>query len=503
MAGVSMEKASKTIEFLTGGGEMGALTRAYDWSKSSLGSPEHWPQSLRLTVRLMLNSGHPMFIWWGPNLIQFYNDAYRQTMGPERHPSALGQPGKECWEEIWHIIGPKIAYVMAGKGSTWDEDQLVPVTRHGKLEDVWWTFSFGPIDVEGEVGGILVVCTDVTKQHQTQEALSQRSKHLEKLFEQAPGFMAIVKGPTHIFELTNATYNQLLGNRNLLGNPVRHAVPEVEGQGFFELLDRVFQTGVAYVGRHMPLKLNPETDDTVQKYIDFVYQPIFEADGTVSGIFVEGHDVTGHVQSEQHLQLMNEELKHRVKNILTVVLAIASQSLRGGLAHLPEVETFRSRIGALAEVDDLLTSSTWASASVGDIVKRALAPYGRLQSQIQMSGPNLVVGSKQTMSLALAIHELATNSLKYGAFATKSGIVNITWTITSSNGRSTFHFTWQEKDGPPVKPPKKLGFGSKLIETALKADFGGNCEIAYQPAGLICTLTAATENLGQGFPQRF
>ena len=110
--------SAKTAEYLKGGGEMGALTRAFDWEGSPLGPPEDWPQSLRTTVQLVLNAGHPMFIWYGPELIQFYNDAYRKTMGSERHPSALGQPGRECWAEIWPIIGPQIDFVMQGRGST-------------------------------------------------------------------------------------------------------------------------------------------------------------------------------------------------------------------------------------------------------------------------------------------------------------------------------------------------------------------------------------------------
>jgi hypothetical protein len=166
-------------DFLAGGGEMGALTRGYDWSKTSLGPPELWPQSLRVTVRLVLTSRHPMFIWWGPELIQFYNDAYRETMGPERHPSALGARGRECWDEIWDIIGPQIEYVMAGMGATWNEDQLVPVTRHGRREDVWWTYSFGPIDFEGRVGGVLVVCRDVTSEHMAREALNLINEELK------------------------------------------------------------------------------------------------------------------------------------------------------------------------------------------------------------------------------------------------------------------------------------------------------------------------------------
>ena len=176
---------------------MGALTRDHPWENTCLGPPNEWPQSLRITVRLLLNSQHPMFIWWGPNLIQFYNDAYRKTMGPERHPSALGQRGHECWEEIWDIIGPQIEFVMAGNGATWHEDQLVPVTRHGSREDVWWTYGYSPIDNgQGGVGGVLVVCNDVTEQHLAQE-------RLRRMFEQAPGFIAVLSGTNHVFQIAN------------------------------------------------------------------------------------------------------------------------------------------------------------------------------------------------------------------------------------------------------------------------------------------------------------
>src|SRR3954467_233293 len=168
-------------DFLAGGGEMGALTRGFDWSRTSLGSPETWPQSRRVTVRLVLTSRHPMFIWWGPELIQFYNDAYRETMGPERHPSALGQPGRECWAEIWPISGPQIEQVMGGGGATWHEDQLVPVTRYGRLEQVWWTYGYSPIDEDDGVGGVLVVCRDVTREHLAAEVRREREAELARV----------------------------------------------------------------------------------------------------------------------------------------------------------------------------------------------------------------------------------------------------------------------------------------------------------------------------------
>jgi PAS domain S-box-containing protein len=168
-------------DFLAAGGEMGALMRAYDWASSQIGAPDVWPQSLRTAIRILLNTNHPMFIWWGPELIQFYNDAYRQTMGPERHPGALGQRGRDCWEEIWPIIGPQIDQVISGGGATWHEDQLVPITRHGRLEQVYWTYSFSPIDRDDGVGGVLVICRDVTRDHQATIALREREAELARV----------------------------------------------------------------------------------------------------------------------------------------------------------------------------------------------------------------------------------------------------------------------------------------------------------------------------------
>ena len=150
---------------LNGGGQMGALMRAHDWSTSSLGAPDTWPQALRTAARLLLNTGHPMYIFWGRDGACLYNDAYRQSLGPERHPGSLGRPARAVWHEIWPVIEPQIAQVMAGKGATWHENQLVPITRHGRREDVYWTYSYGPIDdatAPDGVGGVLVICTETT-----------------------------------------------------------------------------------------------------------------------------------------------------------------------------------------------------------------------------------------------------------------------------------------------------------------------------------------------------
>jgi hypothetical protein len=179
---------SSAPDFLNGGGDMGALMRAHDWASTPLGAPSGWPRALKTAVRLILNTGHPMYIWWGPDLLCFYNDAYRHTLGPERHPGSLGQPGREVWAEIWHLIGHQVDFVMAGGGSTWDENRPVPITRFGRLDEIYWTYSYSPIDDEtspGGIGGVLVVCTETTATVMAQRAW-RHTLNASKVFSSKP-----------------------------------------------------------------------------------------------------------------------------------------------------------------------------------------------------------------------------------------------------------------------------------------------------------------------------
>ncbi len=144
---------------------MAELIRDFDWARTPLGGVEAWPDTLLTTVNLLIASRHPMFLWWGPELIQFYNDGYRPSIRADKHPSAVGQRGRDCWPEIWHIIGPQIDAVMNQGESTWNTNQLVPIIRNGKLEEVFWTYSYSPVrDKDGVVQGTLVVCSETTEQ---------------------------------------------------------------------------------------------------------------------------------------------------------------------------------------------------------------------------------------------------------------------------------------------------------------------------------------------------
>lgn len=149
---------------LLDGGEMGALIHSIDWTTTPVGPIETWPQRLRTVLSVALASEHPMFVWWGHELVQFYNDGYRPILGSVKHPAAMGQRGRECWKEIWHVIEPMIGKVFAG-GSTFIKDGLLVLERHGFPEECYFNYAYSPIrDETGVVAGVFVACSESTRQ---------------------------------------------------------------------------------------------------------------------------------------------------------------------------------------------------------------------------------------------------------------------------------------------------------------------------------------------------
>jgi PAS domain-containing protein len=201
-----------------------------------------------------------MYIWWGPNHLCLYNDAYRQSIGSERHPSSLGRPGREVWAEIWDIIRPQIDHVMRGGGATWNENPLVPITRNGVREEVYWTYSYSPIDDEdspGGVGGVLVICTETTTHVLHSQQVAAQNERQRRLLQQMPGFVGVLAGPEHVYEYVNDAYIAISGPRNFLGRTVREVFPELEGQGFYQLLDQVYSSGVPAGHAHSACRRRP------------------------------------------------------------------------------------------------------------------------------------------------------------------------------------------------------------------------------------------------------
>jgi signal transduction histidine kinase len=346
-----------------GSGEMAERTRSFDWSRTPVGPVEKWPEALLMTVNTMLSSRHPMFLWWGDELIQFYNDAYRPSIREDKHPQALGQPGRECWREIWPIIGPEIEAVMTRGEASWHENKLVPILRNGSMEDVYWTYGYSPVrDETGAIRGTLVVCTETTDNVRAKQLLIRERERLANLFQQAPAFFALLRGPDHVFDMINPPYQELMGERSLLGKTVREAIPETEGQGFIALLDRVYRTGKPYVGSGTPIELVRQQGGPLEvRFLDFVYQPRREADGSISGIIVLGVDVTESKRASMVL-MQSEKLNavgrlassiaHEINNPLEAVTNLIYLALQTAVdpetrRYLADAEVELRRVSAI------------------------------------------------------------------------------------------------------------------------------------------------------------
>ena len=297
------------LQFLGSNSQISAMMRATDWSKSPLGAPETWPQSLRSVVDLMLGSEFPMFVAWGPDLGFLYNDAYAQVLG-EKHPRALGAKFYDIWSEIWSDISPLIDAALQGVAS-YREDLPLLMNRKGYDEQTWFTFSYSPVrDESGQIAGMFCTCSETTGKVLAETRLRTAAQRQQRLFQAAPGFITILNGPEHVFEFVNNAYARLFGTRTYEGRPVRSVFPELEGQGFFELLDQVYTTGERFVAKRVSVRL-----ESIELFLDFIYEPIIDENGQVTGIFCEGHDVTDTHLAELEIQENAARLRALADNL--------------------------------------------------------------------------------------------------------------------------------------------------------------------------------------------
>lgn len=307
---------------------MSLLTRSFDWSQTVLGDPDTWSSNLLVILSIILNSRVPMFLWWGPDLIQFYNDAYRPSLGNHgKHPKALGQRGEECWPEIWPVIKPLIDQVMSGGEATWKEDQLIPIYRNDRLEDVYWTFCYSRvIDVNGEIGGVLVTCQETTNKVKTKHKiehtiveLAESQSRLNNLIMQAPVAIGVLKTRALIIDRANDKILQFWGkDKNVIGIPLAIALPELVGQPFLGILDDVYTTGIAYSNDEVPVML--ENNGVLKKYyFDLLYQPIHDQSGNIDSILVVATDLTQQVNARKIIEENALQFSQMTDSIIQMV----------------------------------------------------------------------------------------------------------------------------------------------------------------------------------------
>lgn len=261
---------------------------------------------------------------------------------------------------------------------------------------------------------------------------------------------------------------------------------DVLGRVLWDVFPNTRDTGLGQMYRKVMESretIRSETESVVFRGRWMAYRLFPLGDG-LGAVF---RDTTDRKRAEEQRDLLVNELEHRVKNTLATVQSIASQSFRAAGIDPDTLRTFDARLIALGNVHAVLTRQSWDAASLHDVVRSALNPHsvpGR--ERFSIDGPALEVGPKCAVAFSMAVHELATNAIKYGALSSDAGHVHITWSAADDR----FRWEWRESGGPPVARPKQTGFGSRMIERALALQLSGKVKIDYAPSGLVCTIDA-------------
>ena len=406
----------------SGGGEMGERIRNFDWSNHPLGDPDTWPEALHISLGICLSSSFPTAIYWGEDLWVLYNDAW-SSIPRDRHPAALGMSARNLWTDIWDVIGPQFHEVLTTGQGTTSYDQLLPIERNGQPEETYWNYSLSPIlDQNSEIVGVFNQGHEVTHKVLAERAQTEERERLRELFEQAPGAIAVLRGPEHRFEIANASYRELIDQgTNIIGRNVADVLPEVIDQGFITILDGVFTSGDPYHGKSSPINLWRDGRQE-QRIIDFFYHPTRDLTGAIDGIFVEAWDVTEQHQTSENLKELNSNLEDRVKAEVAERLKAEAQlrqaqkleaigQLTGGIAHdfnnmlavvLSAMNLLRRRIEPTDMNLKLVDAATDGAKRATDLTRRLLA-FSRQQSlqPRQIKAGELIESMRELMGRSL------------------------------------------------------------------------------------------------------
>ena len=219
--------------------------------------------------------------------------------------------------------------------------------------------------------------------------------------------------------------------------------------------------------------------------------PVRDKDGKLIEHFLSLVDTTRQERAREHAAMLIDELNHRVKNTLATVQSIVTQAVRNSSDPQTVRESIETRIAALSRSHDLLGREKWQGAGLHDLVVQMLEPFSVAEGHAErftIKGENIRLSPKVALALGIAFHELATNAVKYGAFSTKTGTVSIKWMMETRPDGRWLSLSWREKDGPPVTPPSRKGFGSRVLERGLAHELDGKVDLDYRPDGVVCTI---------------
>lgn len=318
---------SKHGELIIGAGEMADRTRAHGWAATPLGPILDWSEALVCSVNLMLSCRFPAVIFWGPELIQFYNDAYLPLMA-EKHPKALGQAARDCWKEAWHIIGPQFEAAYFKGETTYKENVLVPVTREGLLQDVYWTYSYSPIyELSSEIAGILIVCHDVNGQVLTMRNLRENEVQAEHILQSIGDAVIVTDSFGSITRMNPVA-------ESLTGWPVAEAKGEALAE-VFRIVDektrKVLESSADKIKRLETVVGLPSHTVLIgrkgtETEIDDSGAPIHDENGKLAGMVLIFRDIAERRAAEREREIIQEELRRSEERVR---LALSTTNIVG------------------------------------------------------------------------------------------------------------------------------------------------------------------------------
>ncbi len=353
----------------------------------------------------------------------------------------------------------------------------------------FWRAHFFPIRTDDEITGIAVTVEDVTVEHHAETVLRDTARHLQRVLDGTVGFVGILDAESTLIE---ANAPALAGAGLQRSDVIGKKFWDTHWWSHDEGVRSRLKLDVAAVAEGQTVRRDVDVlmKDGKKITIDFQLSPVRDEKGDVTHLIPSGFDVTERNEALAHLQMLMEEVNHRSKNVLSLVQAIARQTVRA----TPEgfLTKFSARISALAKAQDLLVASNWSSINLETLIQSQLAYFkDSIGGRIHLAGPPIVLSSQAAQSLSLVLHELATNAGKYGALSNHHGRVDIEWSLETDESDQLMSLTWSETGGPIVKEPTRSGFGSLLIKTMVESTFDASSELSYRKEGVVWRLRRA------------
>jgi PAS domain S-box-containing protein len=497
--------------------EMAGLIASKDWSTTALGDPNHWSPSLKLIVGIMTASGFPMAVRWGPQFILIYNDGYRPILA-DKHPWALGLPFRVVWPEVISELIPLQEAILAGESpGVYSEDRPLTIRRRGmSWETAHFTVSYSPVPDPSSptgIGGVLVTAVETSERLRVEKALEFKTQELFEANRRLHNEQTLYRSALAAGRM--GTWETDLVAKTRLWTPEGMALFGITlpgGRGHVGGAQDEYWSALHPDDRYLMRKFHELADN--QDSFTSEYRVVWP-DGTT--LWLRGHgrvvartpdgkahrmvsivaDVTERKAAEDHAQFLMHELSHRSKNLLAVIQSISRRTAR----TTTTMEEFESRFGrrlqGLAASHDVLVRNSWQGAPLADLMRQQLMPFMDIQSsRVELTGPDIVVTAEATQAIGLAIHELATNAIKYGALSVPAGKVKISWAFDSESLASReLLLKWVEQGGPRVVPPSRNGFGHLVIGEMIERSLNAKVALEFVPHGLEWSISIPATNL--------